>query len=146
LTIVISACLLGHETRYDGKSKPMELPPCCAGARIIPFCPEVAAGLGVPREKIELRESGSHAPPRAIRISDGADLTRELAEACENFFAQNTAADMFILKSRSPSCGLAAPLRDPAGADTGNTAHGIWAAMIRERFPATPAHDEFAQF
>ena len=121
MRIIISSCLLGHKTRYDGKSKPVELPAELADAEIIHFCPEVAAGFGVPREPMEL------VGDRAIRIRDRADMTPQLAAACEAFLAQlQTPPDLFILKSRSPSCG----------------ASGIWTAKIREKFPDTPVKDE----
>jgi len=92
------------------------LPPVCEGAEIVAFCPEVAAGFGVPREKIEIRDG------RAVRICDGVDVTPQLKTACDDFLASLAAPpDMFILKSRSPSCG----------ADV----RGIWAEAVRERFP-----------
>ena len=43
--------------------------------------------------------------------------------------------DGFVLKSRSPSCGLASPLHDMQGRETG-AAPGLWASVARERFPA----------
>ena len=55
--ILISACLLGIASRYDGKSK---LPPgndviwqICERYEPIPFCPEVYGGLPTPRTPSE---------------------------------------------------------------------------------------------
>ena len=49
--------------------------------------------------------------------------------------------DGFVLKSRSPSCGLSSPLHDAAGREIG-TAPGLWAALARERFPEIPRWTE----
>ena len=140
MRIVISACLLGLKTRYDGRAKPVELPAEFADAEIIPFCPEVAAGLGVPREPMTLADGG-----RVVRICDRTDMTECLEKACAEFLAwleaEDKPVDLFVLKSRSPSCGIAAPVRDANGAETGKAA-GIWAAIVRKRFPDTPIKDE----
>ena len=134
MKIVISACLLGHKTRYDGQSKPVALPPRYAGAELVAFCPEVAAGFGVPRERIELRMIDGAL--RAIRVSDDADLTPALGAACEQFVASlknsPTPVDLFIIKSRSPSCGLPSATHHS----------GIFATLLRHQFPDTPIIDE----
>jgi len=138
MRIVISSCLLGHKTRYDGQSKPVALPPQFADAELIPFCPEVAAGFGVPREPIELTEEGGGGKVRVVRVRDRVDVTARLVAACEKEIARLKAEvgqiDLFVLKSRSPSCGLEAPLRDEGGVETGKAA-GVWAALVRAHFP-----------
>jgi len=142
MRIVISSCLLGHKIRYDGQSKAVELPPHLADAEVLHFCPEVAAGFGVPREPIELAAADAgDASIRVVRVRDRADVTERLAAACEKEIARLKAdgirVDLFVLKSNSPSCGPAAPVRDANGTETGR-APGIWAATIRKHFHDTP--------
>jgi Uncharacterized conserved protein len=146
MKIVISPCLLGRPVRYDGKSKPAQLPAWFADAdtELIPFCPEVAAGLGTPRPPIELVAPAAPAPDaaapaiRVVRVHDRADLTDRLAAACDAMIAQLHASpapvDLFVLKARSPSCGISSPLHDADGAEIG-AAPGIWAAAVKAHFP-----------
>ena len=50
--ILISACLLGAPVRYDGVGKAVSHPlltRLLAEGRLVPFCPEVAGGLPIPR-------------------------------------------------------------------------------------------------
>ena len=70
LKLGISACLLGNEVRYNGGHKQSNL---CSKVlsehfEFIPVCPEVAIGLGTPREPIRL--IGDPAAPRAVGTVD----------------------------------------------------------------------------
>ena len=132
-----------------------------AEMELVPFCPELAAGLGCPRPPIELVQGeasepstvstsstfqprGSALPIRVLRVDRQGDATDALRAACEaeaEALARAGGVDGFVLKSRSPSCGLAAPLHDAAGRETG-TAPGLWAALARERFPDARFFDE----
>ena len=125
-----------------------------AEMELVPFCPELAAGLGCPRPPIELVQSegfkpstastsstfqprGSALPIRVLRVDRTGDATDALRAACEaeaEALARAGGVDGFVLKSRSPSCGLASPLHDMQGRETG-AAPGLWAALARERFP-----------
>ena len=112
---------------------------------IVPFCPELAAGLGCPRPPIELVAGAAPgAPVRVLRVDRRGDATDALRAACEaqaDALARTGGVDGFILKSRSPSCGLASPLHDEAGREIG-AAPGLWAALARERFPDADFQDE----
>ena len=125
-----------------------------AEMELVPFCPELAAGLGCPRPPIELVQGeasepstvstsstvqprGSALPIRVLRVDRQGDATDALRAACEaeaEALARAGGVDGFVLKSRSPSCGLASPLHDMQGRETG-AAPGLWAALARERFP-----------
>jgi uncharacterized protein YbbK (DUF523 family) len=96
---LVSACLLGAACRYDGQSKAAPL--SIAGA-IIPVCPEVMAGLGVPRPAIERGIDG-----RVRVLATGLDITAELTTASDRIvaIAKRHGARRAILKERSPSCG-----------------------------------------
>lgn len=112
--ILVSACLLGREVRYDGGAKTLAHPLLArwlAEGRVVPFCPECAAGLPTPRPPVEIapdadaaavlagagqvldRDGGDH----AVAFRHGARLALAAAEGSGCAFA--------LLADRSPSCG-----------------------------------------
>ena len=97
---LVSACLLGARCRYDGASKPVLSRD--DGTRLLPVCPEMMAGLGVPRPAIERGIDG-----RVRVIATGEDVTTQLTGASHQIvqIAQKAGVTHAILKERSPSCG-----------------------------------------
>ena len=129
-----------------------------AEVELVPFCPELAAGLGCPRPPIELVQVEASTPStlstsstpstpstiRALRVDRKGDATDALLAACEaeaDALARAGGADGFVLKARSPSCGLASPLHDTEGREIGTTP-GLWAAVALGRFPGADFRDE----
>ena len=109
--IAISACLLGNPVRYDARSKKHTLiMDIMAGKyseqlEIIPFCPETAIGLGVPRDKIELVRQKDESI-RVLGVENHTwDVTEALQSYADTFLRQYPNLKYFIVKSRSPSCG-----------------------------------------
>ena len=107
--IAISACLLGHKVRYDGKEKklPVEQFPAFRHfeqVEFIPFCPEVGIGLGVPRAKIQLVREQQQI--RLLGVENHRwDGTEELSSYAQNFLQQYPDINCYVVKSKSPSCG-----------------------------------------
>lgn len=138
LTLAVSACLLGLPTRYDGKSKPEEnIISLQNEHRLLAFCPECGCMLGVPRPRIHLELQDNAI--RLIRESDGADLTEvmELFSVLEIKRLLLAGVTGFIVKSRSPSCGLTdTPLTGgvPGG--------GLFVRKLQEIVPDIPMIDE----
>ena len=86
LRIGVSSCLLGNAVRYDGnhKRQPWLIEQLGRYADFAPYCPEMAIGLGVPREPIQLY--GDPDNPR-VRLDLGyyqlwayRDIDKALAE------------------------------------------------------------------
>ena len=101
MTILVSACLLGHACRYDGQSKPHAgVAELLKKHTLVPICPEVQGGLPTPRPPAEIQGN------RVVN-SEGRDVTdcyqRGAQAALE--LAKILSADTAILKQRSPSCG-----------------------------------------
>lgn len=99
--ILVSACLLGINCRYDGKSKPNEKVIRLATKELlIPVCPEQLGGLPTPREPSEISNG------RVFTIS-GKDVTKEFEKGAHETLtiAKLLNAKEAILKQRSPSCG-----------------------------------------
>ena len=102
MNILVSACLLGLCTRYDGKHN---LSPDVAELSkkhtLIPVCPEQLGGLPTPREPSEIlkgkviRKTGQDLSQQFI---NGANAALKTAKMCK--------CNIAILKQRSPSCGF----------------------------------------
>ena len=100
--VLISACLLGKNTRYDGKNQNIpSLHNLVNFYNLIPFCPEVEGGLKIPRDPSEI--SGE----KVISIK-GKDVTKNFNAGA--FLALSICKKMniklAILKEESPSCGV----------------------------------------
>ena len=111
--ILVSACLLDQPVRYDGRAKTCDHPALArwqAEGRLIPFCPEMAAGFPVPRPAAELLSNDAGSPSEcAARVIDarGADVTdafRAGAEAAVDA-ACRAGVCYAVLTDGSPSCG-----------------------------------------
>lgn len=101
--ILVSACLLGCPTRYDGKSRPCEKVLALAKQNtLIPVCPEQLGGLSTPRLPSE-RQVGKD----VLLMRDGTDVTEQFRLGAEITLriAAMSRVDYAILKSGSPSCG-----------------------------------------
>ncbi|MBQ3568891.1 MAG: DUF523 domain-containing protein [Anaerotignum sp.] len=99
MKIAVSACLLGHDCKYNGgNNRSQKVLDYIEGHDVIPVCPEVAGGLPVPRVPVEL-EGG-----KAIN-RDGEDVTAFFQRGVEEEMKKMQDIDLAILQPRSPSCG-----------------------------------------
>lgn len=116
-TILVSACLLGLATRYDGRSFPcQEVIDLIKDHDLIPVCPEQAGGLPTPR-------TPSERVGDKVLMRDGTDVTEQYNKGASSalYLAELYHADLAILKSSSPSCGVGT-IYD--GSFTGNKCNG----------------------
>lgn len=101
MKILCSACLCGCACRYDGRSTRHPLLERLAGFHeLIPVCPEVLGGLGIPRSPVELRQG-------RVLDSTGKDWTPSLRQGVDSVMkmVDEIRPDLCILQQRSPSCG-----------------------------------------
>lgn len=146
IRIGTSACLIGQAVRYDGrhKAQALILDTLADRADLIPFCPEVAAGLGVPRPPVQLvaEEQGARARGVTNPQLDVTDaLHQSAADFCKGVEAQGLSG--FILKSRSPSCGLGStPLHSEDGTEILGYVDGLFAEQLRVAAPWLPCVEE----
>jgi len=138
----VSACLLGQEVRYDGGHKRSQtlLHHLVDQYELLPICPEVAAGLGVPRPPVQLVLRDGEI--RALGVADERlDVTRPLIEYGQQLLAEQLGLCGYIFKSRSPSCGLGStPIRGEDGRITHG--HGLFARQLIAALPLLPVIDE----
>ena len=122
--VLVSACLAGEAVRYDGGALPCSDPLLArwtAEGRVIPFCPEVAGGLPVPRPPAEIAGS------RVLTI-DGRDVTAAFLAGAEEALA--TGVRVAVLKDHSPSCGTSA-VHDGTFRGVLRPGEGVAAALLR---------------
>ncbi len=132
----VSRCLLGDAVRYDGKSKANqivleELSQCF---KLIPVCPEVEAGLSIPRPPVQL--TGSIENPKLTGRDDPSiDVTTLMQDYCNTKPAELKYLKGFIFKSHSPSCGLNSTPVFKNGECITETGRGIFAKKLCEAYP-----------
>ncbi len=101
MKILVSACLLGINSRYCGGGCLNEkIASLIGNHNLIPVCPEQLGGLPTPREPDEIREGRvfeKNGKENTDNFQKGAEETLRLALLLK--------ADMAILKQNSPSCG-----------------------------------------
>jgi len=134
--VVFSKCLGFDRCRYNGEtindSFVQKLAPLVEARTV---CPEAEIGLGVPRHPIHVISSGGDLS--LVQPETGTDVTRRMLHFCDSFLGSLDDVDGFILKSRSPSCGIRDVERFPPGekkASLGKGA-GFFGGAVLQRFP-----------
>ena len=140
----ISACLLGHNVRYDGGHQLDRFLRDTLGQFVeyVPVCPEVECGLPVPREAMRL--VGDSARPRLVTVRTGRDLTERMETWARARLEALAREDLcgFVFKSGSPSSGMERVRVYDASGMPSKTGRGVFARMFIERFPLLPVEDE----
>ncbi len=142
IAIGVSACLLGEKVRYDGGHKH---DPYITGVlgemfTLVPVCPEVECGMPVPREPMRLEEEPEN--PRLVTVEGWVDMSGRMLAYCHAKLGELERMELcgFILKARSPSCGLSVDVYvsgTPAG-----KGRGLFAAAVLRNFPLLPVVEE----
>lgn len=105
--IVVSECLYGTKCRYDGQGYNDKVIQSLKDyVDIQTVCPELAIGLSIPRESIRIEMNKENEEYRLIDYNSKNDYTNQMTEFSEEFINGLDDIDGFILKSRSPTCGL----------------------------------------
>jgi uncharacterized protein YbbK (DUF523 family) len=139
IKVLVSACLLGERVRYNGadaRCASEVLERWAREGRLVPFCPEVAGGLPVPRPAAEIAGGDGGAVLRGaapVRDPSGRDLTGFFLAGARGALAaaQAEGARLAILKEGSPSCGTAA-IYDGTFTGTRRAGPGVTAALLED--------------
>lgn len=128
MKIMVSACLLGENCKYNGGNNYNErVMEYIKGHEVISVCPEVLGGLPIPRVPSEIVNG-------VVTTKDGRNVDSEFRLGAEIALkkALEEKVDLVILQSRSPSCGVK-QIYD--GSFTGNKidGQGIFANMLKEK-------------
>lgn len=142
IPVGISSCLLGERVRFDGGHKKHSFITDTLGDyfEYRPHCPEMAIGMGVPRDTIRLVEKeGQH---RAVGVKDeDFDVTDKLEAngRGQRPWLQDLCG--YIFKKDSPSCGMervkvyrnTQPVREGVG---------LYTKQVIQAFPCLPVEEE----
>ncbi len=144
ITLAISACLLGKPVRYNGghKASPLCMQTLARHFDFVPVCPEVAIGLGTPREPIHL--VGQALAPRALGTRHPEhDVTEPLAAYGRAKAAELSEVCGYILMQKSPSCGMErVKVYQDSGQLSRESASGIYAKAFMQARPDLPVEED----
>lgn len=140
----VSTCLLGGEVRYDGQHKLDRFIRDTLGRYVdlVPVCPEVECGLGVPREAMRL--VGDLQAPRLVTVKTGIDHTDRMLAWARMRVRALESEDLcgYVFKSKSPSSGMArVKVYDEDGVPR-HAGVGLFARVFMDHFPLLPVEEE----
>ncbi len=145
IPVGISACLMGEEVRFNGSHKRSRF---CTDTLsqyfdFVSLCPEVAIGMGTPREPIRLvSQTPADTEVRALGTVDSSiDVTDALAAYGNQQAQQQTQLCGYIFMQKSPSCGLFRVKRYLANGHPEGTARGIYADAFTRANPLLPVEE-----
>lgn len=134
--IVISSCLAGLATRYDGSDNGRdEIARLLREGKAVLACPEQLGGLPTPRPPAEIvGGNGDDVLDGSAKVltSGGADVTEEFVKGAWQTLktAQTAGAKYAILKESSPSCG-STMIYDGTYSRRKQPGYGVTAALLR---------------
>ena len=102
MKVLVSACIMGVNCKYNGKNNEnIAAMNFLKDKEVISICPEVLAGMKIPRSCAEIVDG-------RVVDENGNDVSLEYDKAVAVALSkiQNEEIDLVILKSRSPTCGL----------------------------------------
>ena len=143
IRVATSSCLLGEEVRFNGghKHNGYLTRTLARYFELIPFCPEVAIGLGVPRPPIRLVSVDGHV--RALGVADPSlDVTADLLEYGQTVASQLGDVSGYILKRASPSCGMERVKIYSSEGMPVDSGAGLYAQTIMQTLPLLPVEEE----
>ena len=144
LRLGISRCLLGEEVRYDGRHNKDNFLTEVLGRYVewIPVCPEVEAGLGIPREPMRL--IGDPQNPRLVTIGSKIDHTRALETMAKSRIEKFKQLDLagYVFIKTSPSCRVDRVRLYNAHGTPSRKGVGLFARAFMKQFPLILVEEE----
>jgi len=142
--IAISQCLLGEHVRYDGGHKldAFLTDVLAPFVEWVPICPEVEAGMGIPREAMHL--TGNPNSPRLLTIQTKVDHTVRLKAFSQRRVRALRTEDLdgYIFKTNSPSCGIHRVKVYGENGKSSKLGRGVYSAVVHKAFPLLPIEEE----
>lgn len=140
--VVVSHCLQEEACRYNGEA--IHDPVVAAMEKYVtfrPVCPEVAIGLGVPRDPIQL--VAGKGGVTLVQPATGRDITQTMRGFAARWLDALGPLDGFLLKSRSPSCGISeVKVHSADGKRFTRSGLGVFAQAVLDRFPQAAVEEE----
>ena len=142
ISVGISSCLLGNQVRHDGGHKRNIFCVETLGKwfELQPICPELEAGMGVPRPSIQLIQSDSGI--RAIAPKTGQDVSDNLRTVLDTHQEDIARMSGYIFIHKSPSCGVfRTRIYNTDNNVVKQNGRGIYAHALMKRFPLLPVEE-----
>ncbi len=144
LRLGISSCLLGNEVRFDGghKRDPFSDDQLGRFVEWVTVCPEVEAGMGIPRPAMRLVDSGDGV--RLVEIRSEVDHTRTMEKYAAQRVRELGKLDLcgYVLKKGSPSCGMTRVKVYGAKKMPTTKGVGLYASALLGAYPSLPVEEE----
>lgn len=141
--LVVSKCIEFEHCRYDGSMIPSDFVKALKlHADFIPVCAEMEIGLGVPRDPIRI--VWDRGELRLVQPTTGLDVTENMRNFAAGFLSSLPEVDGFILKNRSPSCGMK-DIKVYSGSATAaavSKTTGFFGGAVVKSFPDLAVEDE----
>ncbi len=142
--IVISKCLNFDKCRYNGDGDKNKFVDKLKNYVIFqPICPEVEIGLPTPRKPIRLVNQNNEGI-KLLQPQTGNDYSELMYEYADSLCQNLSEVDGFILKTRSPSCGIK-DVKIYNGVEKGASSkkgRGIVGGKIVESYEKIPIEDD----
>ncbi|MDD1673026.1 MAG: DUF523 and DUF1722 domain-containing protein [Methanomicrobiales archaeon] len=141
--ILVSRCIEYEACRYNGGMVSNEtVQRLKSYAEMFPVCPEVEIGLGVPRNPVRLVKHQMET--QLVQSNTGKDVTDEIGMFADRFLKSLPVIDGIIMKSGSPSCGLADVSIHTISDDVKPRmkGRGLFAEKMQTWYPSLPKIDE----
>ena len=143
MNVLVSACLLGVNCRYNGIPQADEAVTELLTRKditLIPVCPEQLGGLPTPRTPSERKEE-------LVVSSEGENRTDEFVRGAEEALrlARLYGCEVAILKERSPSCGNKT-VYDGSFTGTLVPGEGVTAELLRKNGVKVFGESELTEF
>ena len=141
--ICVSACLNGEHVRYNGQTIQDDFVRLLLKfCNPINVCPEVAIGLGVPRDRILVYHDNNEF--KLFQPATGKDVTERMNTFAKSYLLGLRDIDGFILKAKSPSCGISGTkiYKDKSGTLFHSKGKGLFAKHVVSLYEHLPAEDE----
>ncbi|MFM2479751.1 YbgA family protein [Celerinatantimonas sp. YJH-8] len=139
----VSACTIGEKVRFDGghKRSAFLLDELSPWVEFVPVCPEVSAGLGIPRPAIRLVLVDEQ-----LKVIESGGLQRDhtsaLKASVQQLTLQNDQLTGFVFCAKSPSCGMErVKVYTAAGHPLPQMSSGIFAESLMTQYPYLPCEE-----
>ncbi len=138
----ISSCLVGEKVRFDGGHKQNRYVLDTLGQYFSfrPFCPEMAIGMGVPRDTIRLVDLEGQLQAVGVKNPEH-NVSVELRDIAEQQRDWHSRIFGYIVKKDSPSCGMER-VKVWAKDQAQRRGTGLYTEVLMKNFPTLPVEEE----
>lgn len=138
--IVISRCLEFDACRYNGLLLSDKFIKRMKNfCEFITVCPEVDIGMGIPRKPVSIIDDNSY---KLIQHETNIDYTKKMIFFSNDYLKNLKNIDGFILKSKSPSCGITSAKILHTDKSFKKMGSGLFAREVIKYFPNHPKEEE----